>query len=434
MATRQYIGARYVPKFFDNPDGSNNWMNGVAYEALTIVEYADNSYTSKIPVPATVGSPNDNPTYWVSTGTGGSGGGGSEINEIKKQIEGINSDIQTINSDIAKIEKEIEIKNDKYIFITDSYGTYLNNNKNYIQLALSYANVPEENATIRAESGAGFKPPAQFKTFNMVLNEVAETIVDKNSITDIYFLGGANDSNDTNRSNLLTAINQTIQNAKILFTNADVHIGCVSRNNNNIQNMALVAECYATADKYNGNYLMNTECIMSELKMFLADNVHPTNDAVIELGWRISECLKVGYTNVIKTINMGISVNPNQTSPKLTIETSNLVMKQINSSVSVEGSLIFNVEGATSGSRRLFLDSSFLPENTLCIGSPSKSFPTFTTVVSNGAALISSCNLTIGNVIRDTRNIPRISADLYSEVGQTITKVNIQVSGTMSLF
>lgn len=64
MTTRQYIGARYVPKFADPVE----WSANRAYEALTIVTYFGNSYTSKIPVPPSVGNPQDNEKYWASTG------------------------------------------------------------------------------------------------------------------------------------------------------------------------------------------------------------------------------------------------------------------------------------------------------------------------------------------------------------------------------
>lgn len=68
MATRQYIGARYVPKFYENSLGTAEWQAGVMYEPLTIVTYNGNSYTSKRNVPANVGAPNENTFYWVSTG------------------------------------------------------------------------------------------------------------------------------------------------------------------------------------------------------------------------------------------------------------------------------------------------------------------------------------------------------------------------------
>lgn len=64
----QYIGARYVPKFFTNPDDqSNDWKAGTFYEALTIVTYNNDSYTSKVVVPDTIGNPASNPEYWACT-------------------------------------------------------------------------------------------------------------------------------------------------------------------------------------------------------------------------------------------------------------------------------------------------------------------------------------------------------------------------------
>lgn len=57
---RQYIGARYVPKF------TGDWDETLTYEPLCIVKVGNNFYTSKIPVPA--GTPVTNTAYWVLTG------------------------------------------------------------------------------------------------------------------------------------------------------------------------------------------------------------------------------------------------------------------------------------------------------------------------------------------------------------------------------
>lgn len=64
MSVREYVGARYVPKFADPVE----WTGDTSYEALTIVTYNNSSYTSKIPVPATVGNPAQNTDYWALTG------------------------------------------------------------------------------------------------------------------------------------------------------------------------------------------------------------------------------------------------------------------------------------------------------------------------------------------------------------------------------
>ena len=64
MAVKQYIGARYVPKFASPIE----WAADTSYEALTIVTFNNASYTSKVQVPPTVGNPANNPQYWALTG------------------------------------------------------------------------------------------------------------------------------------------------------------------------------------------------------------------------------------------------------------------------------------------------------------------------------------------------------------------------------
>ena len=61
---KQYVGARYVPKFASPIE----WAADTSYEALTIVAFNNASYTSKVPVPPTVGNPANNPKYWALTG------------------------------------------------------------------------------------------------------------------------------------------------------------------------------------------------------------------------------------------------------------------------------------------------------------------------------------------------------------------------------
>lgn len=64
---RQYIGARYVPVFFNN-NGTNEWVENTSYEYLTIVSYNNSSYISLQNVPPTIGEPPLNPNYWLLTG------------------------------------------------------------------------------------------------------------------------------------------------------------------------------------------------------------------------------------------------------------------------------------------------------------------------------------------------------------------------------
>ena len=78
---RQYIGARYVPKFFNN-NGSNDWVEGIPYESLVIVTDLNNSYTSYKPVPSNIGRPSANPDYWVCTGNYN-----AQVEEYRQDVE-----------------------------------------------------------------------------------------------------------------------------------------------------------------------------------------------------------------------------------------------------------------------------------------------------------------------------------------------------------
>lgn len=114
MATRQYIGARYVPKFYENSDNTSEWRSGVIYEPLTIVTYNGNSYTSKKPVAAEVGNPSSNPTYWAATGLYN-----AQVEEVRERMEEINDDL---NDRIDEIQGDIdEMEQTECVWIGDSY-------------------------------------------------------------------------------------------------------------------------------------------------------------------------------------------------------------------------------------------------------------------------------------------------------------------------
>lgn len=64
---KQYIGARYVPKFYVDVTGGNNWSDSVPYEPLTIVTHLNTFYISRKTVP--VGVSISNTEYWLVTGS-----------------------------------------------------------------------------------------------------------------------------------------------------------------------------------------------------------------------------------------------------------------------------------------------------------------------------------------------------------------------------
>lgn len=104
MAVRQYIGARYVAKVYVNSlDASSaDWESGVAYEPLTMVTYNSSSYISRKDVPASVGNPVDNPSYWAVTGLYN-----GQISNLQNQIDALDGRITFLEDDLKYAEQKI---------------------------------------------------------------------------------------------------------------------------------------------------------------------------------------------------------------------------------------------------------------------------------------------------------------------------------------
>lgn len=107
MAVTQYIGARYVPKFYEGSSGSA-WDANIVYEPLTIVTWLGSSWTSKKAVPATVGAPNLNPNYWVNTGNFNQQAQQmlQAMAEILENIGTLESAIETASDQIGNIQED----------------------------------------------------------------------------------------------------------------------------------------------------------------------------------------------------------------------------------------------------------------------------------------------------------------------------------------
>jgi len=106
LINRQYVGARYVPKIM------GEWNKNIPYEALSIVTYKGNSFTSKIPVPAKVDIGDE--TYWVNTGNYN-----AQIEEYRKETleakqlaNNTNTDLQTFKKNQTNTNNEFNNKID----------------------------------------------------------------------------------------------------------------------------------------------------------------------------------------------------------------------------------------------------------------------------------------------------------------------------------
>lgn len=272
----QYIGARYVPKFYQGSNGTE-WNTNTAYEALTIVTYLNNSYTSIKPVPASIGNPKDNSDFWAATGN-------------------FNAQLQQLQNDVNEIKINL---NRRYIVLCDSYGLALNqSNINFYEesfYVLGITNYQGFNS-----SGCGFIGDGT-NTFLKLLSDNLQKIPEKNTVTDIIVFGGAND-----QGSVLTvpqAIGIFTKFAKSYFPNATVYVGCISKNLNPaaIANLNNTILAYKTAPIYNTNYINNTEFIMSRYTDFNSDLVHPTYNGITKMSKYFCEWLLKGDLSVTET-------------------------------------------------------------------------------------------------------------------------------------
>lgn len=92
MATRQYIGARYVPKFADPID----WNESMTYEPLTIVNYLGASYTSKKIVYAGIAPTNSE--YWALTGNYN-----AQVEQYRQEVESLVDNVEAVEQIAANM-------------------------------------------------------------------------------------------------------------------------------------------------------------------------------------------------------------------------------------------------------------------------------------------------------------------------------------------
>lgn len=108
MTTTQYIGARYVPLFASPLD----WDSTQAYDALTIVYYAGNSYTSRQAVPAGIQITNED--YWALTGNYN-----AQIEQYRAEVKAYDERISTADT-TANDALSLAQTNEKDIATLDS--------------------------------------------------------------------------------------------------------------------------------------------------------------------------------------------------------------------------------------------------------------------------------------------------------------------------
>lgn len=117
LINRQYVGARYVPKIM------GEWNKALQYEALCVVTYMGNSFTSKVPVPANVEI--NNTDYWVNTGNYN-----TQVEEYRQEALEAKQIANNTNSDLQAFKKNQTNTNNEFNNKFDLTTSALNKLKN----------------------------------------------------------------------------------------------------------------------------------------------------------------------------------------------------------------------------------------------------------------------------------------------------------------
>lgn len=138
---RRYVGARYVPQFAD----PIKWDINRSYEALTIVDYGDNRYTSKMPVP--VGVDIGNTVYWVLTGASNekldhyiveAEGYREEVGEYQKAVDEYKEAVDDYHDEVGKYHDEVVNLTEVVNVNNTLVGEYKETVDNYQSVAEGY--------------------------------------------------------------------------------------------------------------------------------------------------------------------------------------------------------------------------------------------------------------------------------------------------------
>lgn len=292
---RQYIGARYVPKFFQGVNGSPEWVAGLAYEPLTIVTYLGNSFTSKVPVPAGVGNPADNPVYWVNTGNYNAqvGSISNDVKELENTVETLTNQTNANTQNITELNKNPDNLPRYFLFIGDSYAEpvrYPNNS--WAHFAANELNLKPNQYQIKGMNGYGFCNPGEAGTFLTILNGF--TIPANTTVTDIVVCGGVNDGVNYTYEQVINRIKQFIDVAHSKWPNCRVWVGGVGWCVRNDQSPSLLTALKAYSDcwKYGGLWIKYSPYPIRQPNNLSSDGVHPSIAGQQMLGSLIATNIK----------------------------------------------------------------------------------------------------------------------------------------------
>ncbi len=294
MSTRQYIGARYVTKIYENSQNANSaeWEQNVTYEPLTMVTYNNSSYLSKKDVPATVGNPAQNPDYWVITGA------------YNGQIAELQSQVQTLTNRVD------DLSHDKIIYINDSFGENVTPNISTLVPEQMGWTTDDYYSIVRGGAGFGSSTPYNYLTeLQNHASSIASHFSNLDDVSDVIVTGGTNDAyyGDSDSvitngiSNFVDYVSQTYPNAKVTIIFTGWTDDSTAINRLTFTNLKRAIVNYEYVSQLGGRFF-DLHNILHQHSLFVGDHIHPRVAAQHEFADAITSLLKGGEYHVIRTL------------------------------------------------------------------------------------------------------------------------------------
>lgn len=291
MAIRQYIGARYVPRFVGTYDVTQ------VYDALDVVDNGSGtSYIARKTVPA--GTPLTNNEYWFVYGSSS----GAIIN-LQGQIDAIvNTDLPGIQNNINVLDNNIQNKiipfnfTGKILVISDSYGLNKTSdtNETFVDIASNLLDVSMDLESISSGSFGSGSP--------YLIEGLENYAGDKNEIELILVMAGANDCSTVNGSfsNIISGINNFNTYARANYPNAKVALMPCGTNYANLTGINAdgrlqMLEGYMTGARNNGwIFAENSQYVLHDTRRLKSDLIHPSDSGIRAIGYAMVQFLVSG--------------------------------------------------------------------------------------------------------------------------------------------
>lgn len=260
---------------------AGQYSNTYNYQKYAICRYNDKLWMCNTNLPA--GGEEWEPSHWdeITVGAG---------------LTGLRISVDNLASAISNLRPN-QLKR-KWIFIGDSYGHASGSNNGWIDKLVPLLGLSSSDYFESAVGGYGFAwEGSQFIT---LLQNLAATITDKNAITDIVVLGGANDVGQSAEA-ISAAIDAFNTYAYTTFPNAIVRIGMIGGNGDYtkvVSQYSRVKEAYANCGK--AQYLNNLEYVFQNRNLIGSDNIHPTAEGYTILANKIYEALNGGCSVIYR--------------------------------------------------------------------------------------------------------------------------------------